>query len=153
MRVKKGEVRAQKALSRYEKDVGLKQVDFFKPLRHRDRLKLLSICKHGVLTRGKVLIEQGRTPENFWVLLSGEVDIYSFKEGQETPFHTTRQSGVCLGEGVILGAAQRNAKVIAKTDIELLEFTGLDVRLLTEEDEEFGSRFYFAIATVLYFRK
>jgi PPM family protein phosphatase len=116
---------AEQNLAAEQRIAVLKRIPIFANLAYTELVKVLGLTQLARTPAGQVIVEEGEQGDEFFVVLSGEVDIH--KGGQ---LLTTLRAGAHIGEMAMVDSAPRSATVRAKTDVNLLvmrreEFFGL----------------------------
>ena len=75
---------------------------------------IMSVMSEMKVIAGDVVIKEGDVGKQFFVVISGEWDVFQEKEGEEAV--DQKQPGDCFGEMSLLHDTPRNATCIAKTD-------------------------------------
>ena len=93
----------------------LKRIPIFTHLTYNELVKVLGLTSLNKAASGTMIITEGDVGDEFYVVLSGEVDILKNKE-----VLTTLAAGVHLGEMAMIDNAPRSASVRARSDVNLL---------------------------------
>jgi serine/threonine protein kinase/CRP-like cAMP-binding protein len=106
----------------------LAKSEVFGILRTKDREWLLDRLKLEHVPRGKVIIEEGAPSDGFYLIKSGEVEVYSERSGYV--FLNKLKSGEFFGEIAAVTGQPRNASVRALGPCELLRVADADIQEL-----------------------
>lgn len=93
----------------------IKGVPLFEQCSKRDLQRIAQIADELDLRAGKVLIEEGERGREFFVIVSGEVEVR--RKGRKL---ATLGPGSFVGEMALLSKAPRNATVTAVTPLDVL---------------------------------
>ncbi len=96
---------------------------------------------------GENLIEEGKTPENIFILLEGGFDV--IVKALDNKVLAQLGPGEVIGEMSFVEPYPPFATVQASEEGFLLKISREILRKKVEQDEGFASRFYFAIAVML----
>lgn len=112
----------------------LRQTRLFFGFPHDVVAELARSLEHRHYQRGTVIIEQGTTGRELFVIEKGEVSVHARRDdGSVETVCPTMGAGEIVGEyGVLMPEAQRSATVKAETDVDMLVLAGEHLeRLLT----------------------
>ena len=103
----------------------LSQVPLFSALSRRELALVAKRAEDVVVPAGKVLVSEGETGNQFFVIMSGSAKLT--RRGRKI---ATLGPGDAFGELALLEKAPRNSTIVAETDMELVvlgqrEFAGL----------------------------
>ena len=93
----------------------LKSVPLFEHCSRRDLARIAGITDEIAIDEGKVLITEGDRGREFFVIISGEVEVR--RKGRKV---ATLQAGTFFGEMALLSNQPRTATVTAVTPLRLL---------------------------------
>jgi len=96
----------------------IKGIPLFEHCSKRDLQHIAQIADELDLKVGKVLIQEGERGSEFFVIVSGEVEVR--RKGRKI---ATLGSGAFVGEMALLSKAPRNATVTAATPVDVLVIT------------------------------
>jgi hypothetical protein len=97
-----------------------------------DATKKLQTTKYST---GQMVFEQGDTPDRFYIISRGEVEVIRRKRDGSEKILAVLHPGDYFGEIGLLTEARRNASIRAKTDVELLAMSWDDFRKVIESSE------------------
>lgn len=90
-----------------------------------------------MLTKGSLLIREGEVSDVVYILVSGQLKVFTRdRRGREHVFNVL-SAGEVLGE-MFLDGGPRSASVAALTDAECVEIAGGEVRVLLREYPDFA---------------
>ena len=107
----------------------LERVPLFAGLSHKEREKVARWADTVELPPGKHLLDEGRLPHEFFVIIDGETQVK--RKGRSLG---TRGAGDFIGEIALLEEVPRTATVTAKTDLRVFVLTSKDFHHLLEEN-------------------
>jgi serine/threonine protein kinase/CRP-like cAMP-binding protein len=113
----------------------LAKSEVFGVLRTKDREWLLERLKLEHHPRGKVIIHEGDKSDGFYLIKSGEVEVYSERSGGYV-FLNKLKSGEFFGEIAAVTGQPRSASVRALGPCELLRFADADIQELVRSTPE-----------------
>ena len=86
---------------------------------------------------GQIVFHQGELGRSFYIILSGEVEV--FLEGEAGETHVAKLGpGEYFGEMSLLRGVRRNASIRALTSVDLLTISGADFTALAGSSAHFG---------------
>jgi CRP-like cAMP-binding protein len=106
----------------------LAKSEVFGVLRTKDREWLLDRLKLEHVPRGKVIIQEGDRSDGFYLIKSGEVEVYT--ERSSYVFLNKLKSGEFFGEMAAVTGERRNASVRALGACEVLRVADADIQEL-----------------------
>ena len=109
----------------------LRRAPLFEGLSRKELEQLARLADDLEVEPGRVLVREGDTGREFFVLLEGEVDV---SRGGETI--ATRGAGDFIGEIAILEDMPRTATVTARTPLRFFVLTAQGFRSVVEEHPE-----------------
>ncbi|MEQ8280379.1 MAG: serine/threonine-protein kinase [Deltaproteobacteria bacterium] len=112
----------------------LAKSEVFGVLRTKERAQLLDRLELERRSGGEVVIREGEKSDGFYLIKSGEVEVYSERKGYV--FINKLRSGEFFGEIAALTGSARSASVRALGPCELLKLDGKDLMALLEESSE-----------------
>lgn len=86
---------------------------------------------------GQIIFRQGHLARNFYIILTGEVQVYREQDGQEIAI-ATLGPGEYFGEISLLQAVRHTASVRALAPVDLLTMNGADFTALATSSTRFG---------------
>lgn len=103
----------------------IKAVSFFKMFSDNDEMvrRIAGMCTKKIIKKGKVLIEEGNSGDELYILINGEIEIVKKTLQDEKYTVVTLDSkvgGIYVGEFALIDKDKRSATVTAKTDCEYL---------------------------------
>ncbi|KAJ3105310.1 Calcium/calmodulin-dependent protein kinase kinase 1 [Phlyctochytrium planicorne] len=115
---------------------------------HTVRRALSRVIGYGLFGRGRVIVRQGHAAENFYFVLSGQVEVQ--KEVDNESFGlSVLESGESFGELALLHDVRRSATIVTRCETELLWVNKDDfihvLKLEATKDEEEKQRFLMSI--------
>ena len=119
------------ALGTNDKIALIKSLPLFEHCSKKDLEHVASIADELDLQAGKVLITEGERGREFFVIISGEVEV--FQGGKKV---ATLGDGSFVGEMALLSKAPRNATVKASTPLDVLVITDRAFVDLLEKNPE-----------------
>ena len=90
---------------------------------------------------GDMVFNEGDSPDSFYILVSGEAEVFRRLPGGEEKTLTILEPGDYFGEIGLLTEARRTAAVRAKSSLELLALDWDGFRKVVESSEESGADF------------
>jgi PPM family protein phosphatase len=93
----------------------LKKIPLFAHLNYNELVKVLGLCSTHRLAAGSVIIKEGETGEELYVVVDGSVEVF---KGENVL--STLGDGVHLGEMALIDNAPRSASARTKTSCRLL---------------------------------
>jgi len=132
----------------------LKQFSYFKMYSNDDAtlVKLAGICRDMSFSKGKVIINEGDSGDELFIVINGEIDIVKKTLQNEKYTVTTLgadKSIISVGEQALIDSDKRSASVIAKTDCECLVIKRDDFIKFGDENPKIGLDVTRAIARQL----
>jgi CRP/FNR family transcriptional regulator, cyclic AMP receptor protein len=107
----------------------LKRAPLFAGLSRKELVQLARVSEDLEVPPGKVLCKEGRTGQEFFVIVDGEADVT--RSGKHV---ATRTGGEFFGEIALLEDTPRTATVTAKTPLRFFVLTRKDFRHLVNEN-------------------
>jgi CRP-like cAMP-binding protein len=107
----------------------LKQAPLFSDLSKKELAELARHTEDLEVAEGQVIVREGETGHEFFVILEGDIEITS----QGKPV-ATRGGGDFVGEIALLEETKRTATVTAKTPLHVLVLTRQDFRRLVDDN-------------------
>jgi CRP/FNR family transcriptional regulator, cyclic AMP receptor protein len=107
----------------------LQQVPLFSACSKRDLQLVARRAEDVRVAAGKVLVNEGETGHEFFVILEGEIDVTA--GGKHV---ATRGGGDFVGEIALLEETKRTATVTAKTPLHVMVLTRQDFRRLVDDN-------------------
>ena len=86
---------------------------------------------------GEIIFRQGELARNFYIILTGQVQVFRQENQRETPM-ATLGPGEYFGEMSLLRAVRHTASVRALTPTDLLIMSGTDFTALADSSTRFG---------------
>ncbi|KAJ3280311.1 hypothetical protein HK104_000760 [Borealophlyctis nickersoniae] len=100
------------------------------------RRSLAGVVRYEVYGPGRVIVKQGHEAQNFYFILSGEVEIKKQVDDGRTISLSVLKSGDSFGELALLQNVKRTATVVTQTETEVLRLGKQDfVQVLKAEAE------------------
>lgn len=96
----------------------LRRIPLFRHLNYKELVKVLNQTQQKTCTSGEVVIEEGSEGEEFYIILSGEVEVT--KGGRPL---TVLGPGVHFGEMALVDRSPRSASVRARGDTRLMSLS------------------------------
>ncbi len=106
-------------LSLMERILFFKRVPLFANLSPIDLKQLASIADEEIFSDGEEIAHEGDIGDVMYIIVSGEVRVCSFRDGQELEI-ARRKTGDYVGEMAIIGREPRMASLIAAGDVRTL---------------------------------
>jgi len=103
----------------------------FKFMDEEGRERLLEKAERVSYQPGEVVVREGDPGDALYMVLAGEVRVYTTREGQEVDLANLGH-GACFGEVALLSGRQRTATVMALTPCTVLRFPGEHIEALLE---------------------
>ena len=128
-------------LRRNQKVEVIKRVPLFANCSKRELEQIASIADEIDLREGKVLIAEGKSGREFFVLLEGEADVT--KDGRQI---NRLGAGDFFGEIALVSRSPRTATVTATTPVRTLVITDRSFRRLLEDSPEIQLKVLEALA-------
>ena len=128
-------------LRRNQKVEVIKRVPLFGNCSKRELEQIASIADEIDLREGKVLIAEGKSGREFFVLLEGEAEVT--KDGRQI---NRLGAGDFFGEIALVSRSPRTATVTATTPVRALVITDRSFRRLLEESPEIQLKVLEALA-------
>ena len=119
----------------------IKRVPLFANCSKRELEQIASIADEIDLREGKVLIAEGKSGREFFVLLEGEADVT--KDGRQI---NRLGAGDFFGEIALVSRSPRTATVTATTPVRTLVITDRSFRRLLEDSPEIQLKVLEALA-------
>jgi hypothetical protein len=130
-----------------KKMAALKAVEFFQPLSYKDISTILSIAETKQYPAGATLMKEGDPPTEFWILLSGTIEVLLGKKA--VLIACEEMGGKCIGESGILGKTRRRATIRAKAPVAALCIQTEVFGSLMKRDPAFGFRVMSSLSSIL----
>ena len=86
---------------------------------------------------GEVIFQKGELARNFYIILSGEVEVFQDDEGRETRV-AVLGTGEFFGEMSLLMGVRHTASIRTLTPADVLIMSGTDLTTLAESSTQFG---------------
>ncbi len=80
---------------------------------------------------GEYLIREDDIGDKFFIIRSGEVEVYTEKSGQKITL-SILSNGACIGEGSLITKSRRTANVQCLTEVKALVFNFQDIENIIE---------------------
>jgi CRP-like cAMP-binding protein len=106
----------------------LEDVDFFRGFSREQLERVAQLSTRREVPANTVLIDQGDTGTECFVLLNGTASVYVANE-----HIASLEAGSMVGEMALVDHRPRTASVVADTDLEVLRFDTVQFRALLEE--------------------
>ena len=106
------------------------------PAEHRDRL--LRIAREVDLQPGSRLFDEGQRADRFWIVRDGTVALDMHVPGRRTPVIETLGTGDLAGWSWLFEPYVWQLGAQATTRVRAFEFDAVAVRLMCDDDAEFG---------------
>lgn len=100
--------------------------------------RLMPLAAHVSFSAGTRIFRQGRRADCFWVITRGNVQLELRVPGRRSEVVETLHSGELLGWGWLFPPYTWQFTAVATTPVEALQFDGVAVRRLCEDDTETG---------------
>ncbi|MGE0608704.1 MAG: cyclic nucleotide-binding domain-containing protein, partial [Pirellulales bacterium] len=114
-----------------------KQVPIFKNMNDTERRQLLAIAKVQEFSQGEVILRQGKSSQNMWVLIEGECEVIKEPETSHTGEQPVRLALLephnNFGEMSFFHPAPHSATVRALTNVRVLRIEREDFEELVQE--------------------
>lgn len=121
----------------------IKAVSFFKMFADNDDMirTIAGMCAKKNIKKGKILIEEGETGDELYILINGEIEIVK-KTLQDEKYTVVvldaKIGGIYVGEFALIDKDSRSATVTAKTDCEYLVIKRANFLKFGDEYPEVG---------------
>ena len=122
--------RTMETLTSLEKMMLLRQVPLLASLEAGDLEELAEIAVERRFDSGESLCRQGDPGDEVFLIVSGEVEVWTSAEGDRRRILDTLGPGACIGEMAVLDSAPRSAFVTASRPTRALLLGGADFRSL-----------------------
>ncbi|MEV7389760.1 cyclic nucleotide-binding domain-containing protein [Streptomyces sp. NPDC091215] len=106
------------------------------PTEHRDRL--LRLAREVDLAPGTRLFDEGRSADRFWIVRDGTVALDMHVPGHRTPVIETLGTGDLVGWSWLFEPYVWQLGAQTLTRVRAYEFDAVAVRLMCDDDAEFG---------------
>lgn len=106
---------------------------------------ILHITHEVRFNAGDFIFKEGDEDHNFYLILSGEIEISKKTSDGHEKVIAELKSGEILGEGVLSGIVIKPASARALTDVTLLSMSKEDFEKLLKEDSEAGVEFLLSV--------
>jgi CRP-like cAMP-binding protein len=106
------------------------------PVEHRERL--LRVAREAELPPGARLFEEGGRADRFWIVREGTVGLDMHVPGRRTPLVETLGTGDLVGWSWLFEPYVWQLGAVATTRVRAYEFDAVAVRLMCDDDAEFG---------------
>lgn len=83
---------------------------------------------------GEFLIREDEIGDRFFILRSGNVEVFTFQNGKKVPL-SIMSMGACIGEGSLVTKCRRTANVQCLTEVVALVFNFSDIENIIEKNE------------------
>ena len=107
----------------------LKGVPLFEGLSRKELVQLARVCEDLQVEPGKVLCQEGRTGQEFFVIVNGKVQVT--RKGRRV---ATLGGGDFVGEIALVTELPRTATVTAETPVRLFVLTHRDFHAVLDKD-------------------
>jgi hypothetical protein len=125
----------------------LRFIGLFQELSDQELLRVLAAFREAQFDAGQLVIREGDTSENLFVIVDGECEIYRHEESI-----TVLQAGSHFGEMALLNRRPRAATVMARTDVRLLALARVDFNRLIVQDPALATKLLWKLAQALSLR-
>jgi SulP family sulfate permease len=105
--------------------------------------------EHVEITDGTVLIHQGESPDDVYVLASGRLRVETVTERGTRMRLRTLRPGVVVGEVAMYSGVPRTADVVAETPSVVLKLSKDSIERMEAEDPELAAALHRWLATTL----
>ncbi len=106
---------------------------------------ILHISHEAQFDAGSFIFNEGDEDHNFYLILSGEIEISKKTSDGNEKVIAELKSGEILGEGVLSGVVIKPASARALTDVTLLSISKEDFEKLLKDDSEAGVEFLLSV--------
>jgi len=108
----------------------LRNVSFFKTLSDPDIRNIMKFCREEDLDPGQVIFKEGDKADRFYIILSGEVEVWKDYDSPFADLLAVHGEGKLFGEMALVDDLPRSATVVTRTSTRVLfineeEFQGL----------------------------
>lgn len=122
----------------------LRRIPLFRHLKYKELIHLLSIVQTRVVDEGEVVIREGETGEEFYIILRGRMEVRS---GSDVV--ATLEAGAHFGEMALIDAAPRSATVTALARSTLLYIDRENFFTLLRRDSLLAVKLLWAFLQIL----
>lgn len=139
---RKSQVLAENANKEYEEKIEfLLTVPLFQRLPQDEHPVVASVCESCRFKRGDTIIRQGARGEEFFVIQTGQADVFVKKTNGQRDKIATLRAGDHFGEGALLRDEPRAATIVAASEVQALKITRSDFQSLgLHKKLKFGRR-------------
>lgn len=113
-------------------DSGVRRFELIETLSDEEAERFLRQGTRRHVRAGQVILRQGEVGDSFAIILQGQCEV-RMERGDQAQIVGTLAAGDFFGEVASLFKLPRSATVAARTDVEILEFTGDAVERLAKE--------------------
>ena len=129
--------------------VDLRKFDLFKNSNEELLKKVLDNIQIRKEPSGITIFNQGDTPKNLYLILTGSLLVTEYSEEGKTVSHELISKGDCFGEIAIIDQLQRSASVISMENVELGTLGSNFVREIMLKDIDISNYFLFKFAGII----
>lgn len=113
----------------------LNQIALFGALNDEQLYKVFKLLKKISYKKGSFIFNQGDSPKNIFIVLSGKVELVLDANG-EYLVKGLLEEGQCFGETAVIGIEKHSASAVAADDTQLIVFSRQDLFSLWETDKD-----------------
>ncbi len=112
----------------------LRNTYFFHNLEDSEINKILIVCHEKTFDPGEIIFEEGSVAEKFYIILSGEIEVWKDYRSQEKDRLAVHKKGRLFGEMALIDDLPRSATVIARENTRLLYIERNDFHKIIKEN-------------------
>ena len=116
----------------------LRTIEQFQRLTEDDLKQIEAVCQEAPFEDGEIIIAEGTTSDNFFILLDGTVQIWKKFQQPEQELLTVYSQGRMFGELALIEDMPRSATVAAKGTVRLLAVCREDFHHLIAQSQGFA---------------
>ena len=129
--------------------IDLRKFDLFKNSNEELLKKVLDNIQIRKEPSGVTIFNQGDTPKNLYLILTGSLLVTEYSEEGKTVSHELISKGDCFGEIAIIDQLQRSASVISMENVELGALGLNFVREILLKDINISNYFLYKFAGII----
>ncbi|MFP4267355.1 MAG: ATP-binding protein [Spirochaetaceae bacterium] len=112
----------------------LRNIPFFKNLSDDDIRQIMKYCRETEYTSGNIVFNEGDRADRFYIVMSGEVEVWKDYESSEADMLAVHGEGKLFGEMALVDDLPRSATVVSRTDTRMLFINDEEFQRLLEEN-------------------